>query len=347
MTEQAEMYDLIVVGAGPAGAAAAKFAAEADLKVLLLEKMKMPREKSCSGFLIQKSVQFIRRHYGEMPENVFCRPENTGGFILTNDGGEEFRFESPGLNIWRGAFDGWLAKKAEEAGADIRDESFVKNIENTGDTVNVCLNDGAVFQAKYAVLCEGAAGNLKSKITGRKERKIITYQTFCRGSIRLDPKFFYAYLQAEFSEYDAWINFKDEFIIFGVAVENAENIQLCHRKFTSFLKAEHGLRIDEIVKEEKWLMPKILPECRTDIGCGRILFAGEAAGFLNPMGEGISSAFLTGKAAACAVKTATDEKTAPERLAELYEKRIEDERRYMIRQWKLTGSLSGRFAQQL
>lgn len=341
------MYDLIVVGAGPAGSTAAKFAAEADLKVLLLEKMKLPREKSCSGFLIQKSVQFISRHYGKMPENIFCQPKNTGGFILTNEDGKEFRFESPGLNIWRDSFDGWLTKKAEEAGADVLDESFVKNVENRDGNVNVCLNDGTVFRSKYAVICEGAAGNLKSKITGFKEKKIITYQTFCRGSIRLDPKFFYAYLQEEFSEYDAWINFKDGFIIFGVAVENAENIRKYHRNFSSFLKNGYGLVIDEIIKEEKWLMPKILPGCRTDAACGRILFAGEAAGFLNPMGEGISSAFLTGEAAAFAVKTALNEKMTPEQLKELYEKEIENERNYMIRQWKLTGSLSARFAQQL
>lgn len=347
MPEQSEIYDLIVVGAGPAGAAAAKFAAEANLKVLLLEKMKIPREKSCSGFLIQKSVRFIEEYYGEMPENVFCQPKNTGGFILTNEDGKEFRFESPGFNIWRGDFDGWLTKKAEEAGADVRDESFVKNVENKNGNVTVCLNDGAAFRTKYAVICEGAAGNLKSKITGRKERKIITYQTFCRGSVLLDPKFFYAYLQEEISEYDAWINFKDDFIVFGVAVENAENIRKYHQKFTLFLKNEHGLVIDETVKEEKWMMPKILPKCRTDAVCGRILFAGEAAGFLNPMGEGISSAFLTGKAAAYAVKTALDESMESDGLKELYEKMIENERSYMTRQWKLTGSLSGRFAQQL
>ncbi len=347
MPEQTEMYDLIVVGAGPAGATAAKLAAEANLKVLLLEKMKIPREKPCSGFLIQKSVRFIDQHYGEMPKNVFCQPENTGGFILTNEDGREFRFESPGLNIWRDAFDGWLAKKAEEAGADVLEEAFVVNVENNDRNITACLNDGTAFRAKYAVICEGAAGSLKNKITGHKEKKIITYQTFCRGSIRLDPKFFYAYLQEEFSEYDAWINFKDGCIIFGVAVENPENIQKYHQRFASFLKDKYGMKIDEILNEEKWLMPKILPEYRTEAVCGRILFAGEAAGFLNPMGEGISSAFLTGKAAACAVKIASDEEAAPGRLKELYEKKIEDERSYMIRQWKLTGSLSARFAQQL
>ena len=54
------------------------------------------------------------------------------------------------------------------------------------------------------------------------------------------------------------------------------------------------------MKEEKWLMPHIRPGCRVDYGVGRILFAGEAAGFLNPMGEGISAGMESGYCAASA-----------------------------------------------
>ena len=43
------MYDVIVVGAGPAGSTAAKTLAEKGRKVLLAERAKMPRYKSCSG----------------------------------------------------------------------------------------------------------------------------------------------------------------------------------------------------------------------------------------------------------------------------------------------------------
>ena len=50
------MYDVIVVGAGPTGATAAKTLADSRLKVLLVERMKLPRYKSCSGVLIKKSI---------------------------------------------------------------------------------------------------------------------------------------------------------------------------------------------------------------------------------------------------------------------------------------------------
>ena len=49
-------YDVTVVGGGIAGSVAAQFAARAGLKTLLIEKLKTPRNKACSG------IQFPYRH---------------------------------------------------------------------------------------------------------------------------------------------------------------------------------------------------------------------------------------------------------------------------------------------
>lgn len=54
------MYDVIVVGAGPAGSTAAKVLAERGMRVLLVERHKLPRYKSCSGVLIQKSIDLVQ-----------------------------------------------------------------------------------------------------------------------------------------------------------------------------------------------------------------------------------------------------------------------------------------------
>jgi flavin-dependent dehydrogenase len=56
-------YDVIVVGAGPAGSTAAKNLAEKGIKVLLLDKATFPRDKPCGGGLptrVQKRFPYIQ-----------------------------------------------------------------------------------------------------------------------------------------------------------------------------------------------------------------------------------------------------------------------------------------------
>ena len=77
--EVLQMYDVIVVGAGPAGSTAAKVLADKGLHVLLVERHKLPRYKSCSGVLIQKTMDLVRRYYGQdVPLSATCTPVEIG-----------------------------------------------------------------------------------------------------------------------------------------------------------------------------------------------------------------------------------------------------------------------------
>lgn len=67
------------------------------------------------------------------------------------------------------------------------------------------------------------------------------------------------------------------------------------------MKEKLNLYIDKQIKSDKWLMPHIRLGCAIDYGVGRVLFAGEIEGFLNPMGEGISSGMEIGYYAAKAI----------------------------------------------
>ena len=53
-------YDLIVIGAGPAGSTAAETAARAGLKVALIEKQRLPRHKTCGGGMPMSVGSVIR-----------------------------------------------------------------------------------------------------------------------------------------------------------------------------------------------------------------------------------------------------------------------------------------------
>lgn len=93
------MFDVIVIGAGPTGSTAAKTLADKGYKVLLVEKFKMPRYKSCSGQLIKKSMDLVQAYFGvSVPASTMCVPTENRGMIFTDDKGRSFRFEQDGLN---------------------------------------------------------------------------------------------------------------------------------------------------------------------------------------------------------------------------------------------------------
>ena len=345
------MYDVIVVGAGPAGCTASKILAEKGYKVLLVEKFKMPRYKSCSGVLIKKSMELVKNYFGEdVPESAMCTPTENRGMIFTDDKGREYRFEQEGLNVWRSHFDGWLAVKARESGAEVRDGAAALSCTEQDGFVEVSLHgeNNYTESARYVLDCEGVVGTLKrhiarqyaGKITEELPGYITTFQTFNEGSIDLDPHYFYAYLQPELSEYDAWFNVKDDLLVLGVSVKDMNKIGYYYERFLSYMEDKHHLCISRQTKSEKWLMPHIRPGCRVDYGVGRVLFAGEIAGFLNPMGEGISAGMESGYRAALAIMEYFDN---PSIACEAYRQSTENLRSYMQRQWSLVGGMAGTF----
>lgn len=338
------MYDVLVIGAGPAGCTAAKILAENGCNVLLAERCKMPRYKSCSGQLIQKSLKLVQAYFGEaVPMSAMCAPTVNKGMVFTDDKGREFCFAQAGLNVWRSTFDYWLSQKAAEHGAKVRDSTAALSCSETDSVVSVTLkNDKTAYteQARYVLDCAGVTDTLKRKLLGKTTPYITTYQTFNRGSIDLDLQYFYAYLQPELSEYDAWFNVKDNRLVLGVSVKDRRNIMLYYRRFIAYMQERHNLQIDAQCKEDKWLMPHIRPDCAVDCGNGHILFAGEAAGFLNPMGEGISAALESGYCAANAILQNFDNADA---LCAAYEKNTKSLHSYMRRQWAFTGRMSETF----
>jgi flavin-dependent dehydrogenase len=341
------MYDVIVVGAGPAGCVAAKRLAEAGCRVLLVEKKQLPREKSCSGVLIQRSISFLEREFGPIPSEVLCRPNVTGGLILVVENGKFYRFPSHGLNVWRSNFDFWLAKTAQEHGVELLQRATVLSYREDDHGVAVRIrSNGAVSEEKAvaAVICDGAAGWAQRSASSA----ILTLQTFHHGHIALEHDFFHAFLEPQFSGHDAWVNVKDDFIIVGISGRDEASLPGFHARFVSFLNSRYNAKLSSSCKRERWLMPSVTPGAPLLVGEGRLLFAGEAAGFLNPMGEGISAALISGAKAAETILTVLDN-DAPEgertqRLSLEYTQNLASELEYMARQWGLLGRLSPEFS---
>ncbi len=343
-SNQNRKYDIIVIGAGPTGSTAAKALSEKGYDVLLAEKFRMPRYKSCSGVLIKKSMELVKKYFGEeIPLSVTCTPIDNRGMIFTTDKGKEYRFEQEGLNVWRSSFDNWLAQGAVSSGAELRDNTSVISCEESSDKVIVTMQGEKIYtaEADYVIDCEGVVGSVKRKLLRQEQDYITTYQTFNHGSIELDLHYFYAYLQPELSGYDAWFNVKDDKLVLGVAAENRAALPEYYDCFIKYMKDNHSLNITDQLKEEKWLMPKIKPGCHVDFGKGRVFFAGEAAGFLNPMGEGISAGMESGHAVASAICKHFGN---TELIYSEYKKLASQIWVYMSRQWDFVGNMADTFS---
>lgn len=339
------MYDVIVIGSGPTGSTSAKLLSENGYSVLMLERMKLPRYKSCSGCLIKKTLELARRYYhADVPDAVTCAPAENKGMVFVDDKGKAYTFPQPGLNVWRSSFDHWLAKHAVDSGADLWENAPVLLVAQDRDKVKVQIGGDhkGCAEAKYLIDCEGCVGTLKNKLLERKSRYITTYQTYNEGTINLDPHYFYAYLQPALSQYDAWFNVKEGMLVLGISVKESSCEQSFYSSFLRYMEKEYGLSITKQIREDRWLLPHIQPGCPIDYAKGRIFFAGEAAGWLNPMGEGISCGMESAYHLAQAIMEHFEQ---ADRIETAYREKTDALHQYMIRQWSLTGRMASTFSQ--
>src|ERR1700729_2952177 len=125
-----ESADVVIVGAGPAGSAAAFFLAAAGLDVLLLEKTRFPREKVCGDGLTPRAVKALVSLRIPLHEQDGWLPNKGlriigGGSRLELPWPELGSFPGYGLVRNRMDFDETLARAAQKAGARLVEDTTV------------------------------------------------------------------------------------------------------------------------------------------------------------------------------------------------------------------------------
>lgn len=155
-------YDVIVVGAGPSGAIAAKTCAERGLKTLLLEKKEFNREKPCGGGLTNKVLKRFA-----IPEDVVERYYDGMTLCLEDESVKFNGKERLGALVCRGKFDSTLVRMAEDAGAEIREKIRVFDlIRKNNFVIGVIARGNEKVEEISANLVIGADG--QSSIVRRK-----------------------------------------------------------------------------------------------------------------------------------------------------------------------------------
>jgi geranylgeranyl reductase family protein len=315
-------YDVIVIGAGPAGASAAAQMARAGMKVALLEKQALPRHKTCGGGMpvtvgevlrdlapeafVEANARFMRHTFRFA--DPFLAPMNPPG-------------EERDLSLWlvqRSIFDHALARRAAQAGAELRDGLAVRAVEVGRGGVTVRAQAGGdesafAATARHVVGADGANG-VAAKAAGLRKHRALAIAMEVEhphhwgdGHPDLRPDIIHLEYGAMRQGY-AWVFPKAGHLNVGAGI------------FRPRREGEHG---DRSVREE--IQRVILGYLKMlDVPCdparmiwhahplpvwngretlhtpdGRILLAGDAAGLINPLfGDGILHAVKSGIIAA-------------------------------------------------
>ncbi len=147
--------DVIVVGAGPSGATAAYYLAQAGLNVLLLEKSRFPRDKVCGDGLTPRAVKSLIAMGVDVSEEAGWL-RNKGLRVI--GGGMRLELDWPELSDWpgyglvrpRSSLDEQLARRAQAAGAKLLEATTVTGpvLDANGRIVGVQAQPDTASKAK-------------------------------------------------------------------------------------------------------------------------------------------------------------------------------------------------------
>lgn len=290
VAEQPVEWEVAVLGAGPAGLAAAYAAANAGARTVVIERSAHPRYKTCGGGLIGVSVAAASQISIPARDHIEVA-------TFTRDGEWEFTRRHHGepllTTVRREDFDAALLRAAMDAGAVVVERSGARAIEQDGGRVRVRLADGSTVTAGILIGADGSAG-ISARHVGVRVAQVDlglevelpvpdAIQRYWRNRVLID----WGPIPGSYG----WVFPKGDVLTVGVIAPRGmgEQTRRYLRRFVDRL----GFASIVPVRDSGHLT-----RCRTSespLRRGRVLVAGDAAGLLEPWTrEGISFALRSG-----------------------------------------------------
>jgi menaquinone-9 beta-reductase len=305
--------DVVVVGGGPAGTAAAIELARAGRSVIVVDKAVFPRDKCCGDGLTTLALRELEQ-LGFDPASV-ADWFDVDRAALRSPSGREVVVPLPATGRYssvapRLQLDDALLRLAQSLGVDVHDGHAFERVVDRGDIVTV-VADGLEIDARYVVAADGMWSPVRKSL-GLNERGYLGewhgFRQYARKVTGPAAHQQYVWFEPDLVPGYAWsfpLPGGRANIGFGVLRDGSRKGQDMKELWADLLTRPHviealgaGFELED--RHTAWPIPARVDEAV--LTRGRILFTGDAAMATDVMtGEGIGQALLTGRLAAEAI----------------------------------------------
>ncbi|MBD3164594.1 FAD-dependent oxidoreductase [Candidatus Woesearchaeota archaeon] len=261
-----EKFDVVIVGAGPAGLKAAEVLAKNKKKVIVLEKNKVIGPKVCAAGITEKDLKYI-------PKRLIERFFNS--FLVNN----KLRIKYNLFTIEREKLGRYQLRQARQSGAKILKDTFVREISQK----YVETSKGR-FYFNYLIGADGSNSKVRSFLKLKSEVCCLAIQ-YKINKVEKDIKVFFD--PAQYSLWYLWVFPHKDYTYIGVGASIGMHIHL-RKKLDSFMQEENYSASD--------FEAALINVDYRGYKFNNIYLVGDAAGFANPLtGEGIYQALVSGE----------------------------------------------------
>lgn len=289
------LWDVIVIGAGPAGCVTAKCLADRGLAVLLVESRSFPRSKVCGGCLNENALAALEAA-GLRPAVAALGPVPLHSFLL-GAGGRSVELPLPGgIAVSRYGMDAALARAAIEAGAALLPETqaFVDDVAGDCRGVRLESSSGTIpIKTRVVVAATGLSGRSVSHLPGFHSQESQKSRIGVEATLADFPAHYrpgVIFMAAGRHGYVGLTRVEDGRLNVAAAVDAAfvRDSGSPGAACLSILN-EAGFPASESMQPAEWRGTAKLTRSTTRQAAERLFVVGDAAGYVEPFtGEGMA-----------------------------------------------------------